>query len=70
VAADGICWMIARPASYTGRRESMAHLARRENIMPTVAARLDPLPPTDLFDGLLDQHETIFEEPHAKEVRA
>ena len=39
VAAEGICWMIAQPASYTGRRESMAHLALRENIMATVAAR-------------------------------
>jgi len=64
VAAEGICWMIAQPASYTGRRESMAHLARRENIMPTVAARREPLPPTELFDGLLDEQDTIFEEPH------
>ena len=39
VAAEGICWMIAQPASYAGRRESMAHLALRENIMAKVAAR-------------------------------
>ena len=59
VAAEGICWMIAQPASYIGRRESMAHLALRENIMPTVAARREPLPPTELFDGLLDERDTI-----------
>ena len=58
VVAEGICWMIAQPASYTGRRESMAHLALRENIMPTVAARREPLPPTELFDGLLDERDT------------
>ena len=59
VAAEGIRWMIAQPASYTGRRESMAHLALRENIMPTIAARREPLPPTELFDGLLDERDTI-----------
>jgi hypothetical protein len=47
VAAEGIAWMLLQPVSYTGQRESMAHLAHREGIMPTVAARGDPLPPTD-----------------------
>jgi len=32
--------------------------------MPTVVARREPLPPTELFDGLLDERDTIFEEPH------
>ena len=64
VAAQGICWMIAQPASYPGRRESMAHLALRENIMPTVAGAARAAPPTELFDGLLDERDTIFEEPH------
>jgi NAD(P)-dependent dehydrogenase (short-subunit alcohol dehydrogenase family) len=58
VAAEGIAWMISQPVSYSGQRESMAHLARREQIMPTVAAR--PLTPTELFTGVYDQQETVF----------
>ena len=58
--------MLRQPVSYSGRRDSMAHLARREGIMPTVAARPEPLPPTDLFDGLFEDSTTVFEEPHAE----
>jgi NAD(P)-dependent dehydrogenase (short-subunit alcohol dehydrogenase family) len=65
VAAEGICWMVEQPVSYSGRRESMHHLAVREGIMASVAARPGPLPPTDLFDGLFEDGDTVFEEPHA-----
>jgi NAD(P)-dependent dehydrogenase (short-subunit alcohol dehydrogenase family) len=33
VAAEGICWMLQQPASYTGRNESMARLATEHGIM-------------------------------------
>jgi len=46
VAAEGLLWMLRQPVSYTGRLESMRHLAEREGIMPTVAARQERLPPT------------------------
>jgi NAD(P)-dependent dehydrogenase (short-subunit alcohol dehydrogenase family) len=61
VAADGILWMLRRPIGYSGRRESMAHLARREGIMPSVAARPEPPPPTELFSGVLDVQRNIYE---------
>ena len=66
VAAEGILWMVGQPVTYSGRRESMHHLALREGIMASVAARPGPLPPTDLFDGLYEDAETFFEEPHAE----
>ncbi len=47
VAAEGMAWMLRQPVTYTGQLESMAHLARREGVMPTIAARADPLPPTE-----------------------
>jgi NAD(P)-dependent dehydrogenase (short-subunit alcohol dehydrogenase family) len=61
VAAEGICWMLRQPASYSGRRESMAGLRRREGIMPSRS----PQPPagtpaTEMFDGLAADTETIF----------
>ena len=61
VAAEGIVWMLAQPVSYSGQRESMAGLAHREGIMPTVAARPEPLPPTDLYSGVLTGHQSAFE---------
>jgi hypothetical protein len=36
--------MLAQPVSYTGRNESMYEIARREGVMPTVAARATSLP--------------------------
>jgi hypothetical protein len=36
----------------------MAHLAHREGIMPTVAAR--PLTPTEMFTGVHDQQDNVF----------
>jgi citronellol/citronellal dehydrogenase len=61
VAAEGICWMLRQPASYSGRRESMAGLRRREGIMPSRSP--DPYggtPATEMFDGLAEDTETIF----------
>ena len=50
VAAEGLLWMLRQPVTYTGRLESMSHLAHREGIMSSVAARPGRLPPTD-FQG-------------------
>lgn len=53
VAAEGIVWMLQQPAEYTGRRESMHALRRREGIMATRAAQpVDTDPPQELFQGL------------------
>ena len=60
VAAEGILWMLRQPVSYSGRLESMAHLAHREGIMPSVAARPGPLPPTELFTGVMDAQRNIY----------
>jgi NAD(P)-dependent dehydrogenase (short-subunit alcohol dehydrogenase family) len=61
VAAEGICWMIGRPASYSGRRESMAGLRRREGIMASRAPRpYVGIPATEMFDGLAEDTETMF----------
>ena len=61
VAAEGICWMLRRPASYSGRRESMAGLRRREGIMPSRSPQPQAgTPATDMFDGLAADTETIF----------
>ena len=55
VPAEGIVWMLRQPAAYTGHRESMYDLRRREGIMPS-RARKPSLhdPPLGLFDGLYD----------------
>jgi citronellol/citronellal dehydrogenase len=61
VAAEGICWMLRRPASYSGRRESMAGLRRREGIMPSRSPQPQAgTPATEMFDGLAADTETIF----------
>jgi NAD(P)-dependent dehydrogenase (short-subunit alcohol dehydrogenase family) len=61
VAAEGICWMLRQPASYSGRRESMAGLRRREGIMPSRSGQPDAgSPATEMFDGLAGDTETIF----------
>jgi NAD(P)-dependent dehydrogenase (short-subunit alcohol dehydrogenase family) len=67
VAAEGIVWMLTQPDAYSGRRESMAGLRRREAIMVSRAAQpYTGTPPTDLFDGLADDGDSIFEDPHAR----
>ncbi len=60
VAAEGILWMLRQPLSYSGQLESMAHLARRESIMASVAARPGPLPPTELFTGVMEAQRNIY----------
>ena len=65
VAAEGILWMLTRPDDYSGRRESMAALRRRESIMATQAAvPYDTVPPTELHDGLVTDGDTVFEDPY------
>jgi NAD(P)-dependent dehydrogenase (short-subunit alcohol dehydrogenase family) len=39
VAAEGICWMLRQPASYTGRNESMARLRAEHGIMASKVGR-------------------------------
>jgi citronellol/citronellal dehydrogenase len=60
VAAEGILWMLRQPVSYSGQLESMAHLAHREGIMPSVAARPGPLPRTDIFTGVMEPQRNIY----------
>jgi citronellol/citronellal dehydrogenase len=65
VAAEGALWMLQRPASYSGRRESMLALRQREGIMASQAAVVtDGEPVTELYDGLAPDTETVFVEPH------
>ena len=66
VAAEGIVWMLRQPPSYSGRRESMLRLRRREGIMPSRAEREydGPVPPDELFEGLVPPSESIFREPY------
>jgi citronellol/citronellal dehydrogenase len=66
VAAEGIVWMLRQPPAYSGRRESMYQLRRREGIMASRAARAwqGPPPPTDLFDGLAHRGPSSFREPY------
>ena len=61
VAAEGIAWMLRQPLAYSGQRESMAALADREGIMPTVAARQEPRPTTELYIGVLTGHRSAFD---------
>jgi citronellol/citronellal dehydrogenase len=66
VAAEGIVWMLQQPSSYSGRRESMHALREREGIMASrVNAPPTPPPPSELFNGLAPDTDTIFEEPYA-----
>jgi NAD(P)-dependent dehydrogenase (short-subunit alcohol dehydrogenase family) len=66
VAAEGVRWMIEQPASYSGRRESMLGLRRREGIMasradvPTAGGE----PTTGLADGLVADSATVFADPY------
>jgi len=68
VAAEGVLWMLQQPASYSGRRESMLGLRRREGIMASQAAvPTDGAPITELYDGLAAEGESVFAEPHDDE---
>ncbi len=65
VAAEGILWMLRRPPGYSGRRESMFALRRREGIMASrVPAPQTTAPPQELYDGLAAVGDAGFEEPY------
>ncbi len=65
VAAEGILWMLRQPPGYSGRRESMFALRRREGIMTSrVPSPPTEPPPTELADGLVPVGATQFEEPY------
>lgn len=66
VAAEGVMWMLRRPWPYSGRRESMLGLRRREGIMASRAATPTDHGPTvtELYDGLAADSDTWFAEPH------
>jgi citronellol/citronellal dehydrogenase len=66
VAAEGIVWMARQPVAYSGRRESMLALRRREGIMASrLANPTTHEPRTDLFDGLAPPvGPDYFEEPY------
>jgi citronellol/citronellal dehydrogenase len=66
VAAEGIVWMLRQPPSYSGRRESMYALGRREGIMASRASRPyhGPAPTQELFNGLTPLTATSFAEPY------
>jgi hypothetical protein len=64
VPAEGVVWMLSQPASYTGRREGMSELRRREGIMPSRASQPydGPPPPRALQQGL-SEYESMMGEP-------
>lgn len=65
VAAEGIVWMVRQPPGYSGRRESMFALRRREGIMASrVAVPQTVQPPQELFTGLAAVGPAGFEEPY------
>jgi citronellol/citronellal dehydrogenase len=65
VAAEGIVWMVRQPPSYSGRRESMFALRRREGIMaPRVPDPPTAAPPVELHQGLADVRDAGFAEPY------
>ncbi|HWD52671.1 MAG TPA: SDR family NAD(P)-dependent oxidoreductase [Acidimicrobiales bacterium] len=66
VAAEGIVWMVCQPVAYSGRRESMFALRRREGIMVSrVRHPATHPPPVELYDGLVAPSQTTtFAEPY------
>ena len=68
VAAEGILWMLDQPSDYSGQRESMWELRRREGIMATrVDSPWMEKPVEDLVRGVLDVETSDFEEPYQDE---
>jgi NAD(P)-dependent dehydrogenase (short-subunit alcohol dehydrogenase family) len=68
VAAEGIVWMVRQPPSYSGRRESMFALRRREGIMVSrVPAPPTETPPVELHQGLAAVPDAGFVEPYPDE---
>jgi NAD(P)-dependent dehydrogenase (short-subunit alcohol dehydrogenase family) len=65
VAAEGIVWMVHQPTGYSGRRESMFELRRREGIMASqVPVPQTTSPPRELHNGLADVGDAGFSEPY------
>jgi citronellol/citronellal dehydrogenase len=68
VAAEGALWMLRQPTSYSGRRESMLGLRRREGIMAAQAPVPTDAPPiVEMVDGLRTASSTPFREPYPDE---
>lgn len=68
VAAEGVLWMLVQPTTYSGRRESMLGLRKREGIMESQAAvPAEGEPVAELFDGLASSAATIFAEPYEED---
>jgi citronellol/citronellal dehydrogenase len=64
VAAEGIVWVLRRPAGFSGRRLGMHRLRETEGIMRSRAARpYAGTPPENLFDGLAAESDDPFVEP-------
>jgi NAD(P)-dependent dehydrogenase (short-subunit alcohol dehydrogenase family) len=65
VAAEGIVWMVSQPPAYSGHRESMFALRRREGIMASrIPAPPTEAPPVELHDGLMAVADAGFVEPY------
>ncbi len=65
VAAEGIVWMVRQPSGYSGRRESMFALRRREGIMASrVPVPQATAPPEELHNGLAAVGDAGFVEPY------
>jgi NAD(P)-dependent dehydrogenase (short-subunit alcohol dehydrogenase family) len=62
VPVEGILWMLRQPPSYTGHRESMYFLRKREGIMASraVGKGSGTIPTTELFDGLFDMATSML----------
>ncbi|MGH9208695.1 MAG: hypothetical protein ACRD1G_19470, partial [Acidimicrobiales bacterium] len=58
-------WMARQPPTYSGRRESMFELRRREGIMTSrIGAPPTEAPPVELFNGLAAVADAGFAEPY------
>jgi citronellol/citronellal dehydrogenase len=62
VAAEGILWVLGRPASFSGQLLSMNALRREHGIMPSRAARpFAGSPPTVIQQGLMPRDRSVFQ---------
>ncbi len=65
VPAEGIVWMLGQPKEYSGRRESMFALRRREGIMTSrVPVPQTAAPPVELHEGVAAVGASGFVEPY------
>jgi len=65
VAAEGILWVLRKPAEFSGNLLSMWHLRQTEGIMQSRAQRryTGPNPPQTLHSGLVEPSENVWREP-------